>query len=132
MRFVLLEEDIQIMLVEQIRLTNPRTLFWHTPNSGKVQPQYRRKLLQLGMLSGVPDLLFFTRPAQALKRLGKRIDVDFEEVVGAALELKREGEDLRKEQIDVLNELDELGWATDSACGYEEAMRKLRRWGYVR
>jgi len=128
------EEQIHLELVERVRLTNARTLFWHTPNSGLLAPQYRRKVLALGMLPGVPDLLFFTPP----KILREVVVIDPHDAVlrvpyvGAALELKSDDGTLKDSQRDVLDQLHELGWTTAVTYGLDAGIAKLREWGYIR
>lgn len=129
---MLLEEDIHKMVVEQIQLTNPRILFWHTPNSGKVLPQYRQKLLDMGMLPGVSDLLLATPPALAWRQLHGRTNKRLEDYIAAALELKSDEGKPTAAQLEFLDQLRELGWATAISYGYDESMKQLREWGYVR
>ena len=50
------EQDLQIAVVQYLRLAAPQLLFWHVPNGGKREKREASLLKAMGVLPGVPDL----------------------------------------------------------------------------
>lgn len=97
----------------------------HVPNGGKRARVEAAIFSGLGVKKGFPDLLIFDRPAR----------VAFH---GAAIELKRRGREkernggLSVEQLEWLDRLFRLGWATKVAYGANQAIHWLESLGYGR
>lgn len=43
--------------VSYTRFNHPEIIIFHVPNEGAIPPQYRQKLIEMGLLSGVSDLI---------------------------------------------------------------------------
>jgi len=52
------EESLQIAVADYLRLAAPSLLWFHVANERKCTPQRGAKLKRLGVLAGVPDLVF--------------------------------------------------------------------------
>lgn len=113
------EEQDQQALAEL--LDSLRLLWCHVPNEGKRKPQYQAKLKRLGLKSGVPDVIIFDPPPNC------------HNAKGAAMELKRvKGGKLSSNQESWLAELKNNGWKTAVCKGLDEAINKLKEWGYMK
>lgn len=121
------ERDIQRQVAQYLNRLG--VLWCHVPNEGHGKRgrggAIRGAILRAeGLKSGVPDVLIFTPPKKS---------PDGEDVhrSGLALELKREkGGRLSESQRTWLNRLNESGWATAVANGFDEAIKVLRSYGY--
>ena len=108
-----LESEIQIDVVQWARAAQSYrpalTLLHSTPNEGMVDmhPATARKRKRMGIVSGVPDLC---------------LPVPSGEWPTLYLELKREGEDLRPEQYEILQALQQAGVAVEVAWTAEQAI----------
>lgn len=93
----------------------------HIPNGGLRHIKVAKKLRKAGVKSGVPDILIFTRPP---KKPGW---------IGLAIELKRRiGGVVSDNQKEWLQDLERIGWVTVVCRGYDEAVKVLKKYGYMR
>lgn len=114
-----LEESDQMALAE---LLDRLGLCWmHCANERKSKPQYIAKLKRLGMKTGYPDVTIFDPPPYN------------KNLKGAVIELKRKtGGRVSPNQAEWLRNLSERGWAAAICCGIDEAIGKLKEWGYIK
>lgn len=112
------EEEEQLALS---RLLDQLKLKWcHYPAETKAKPQYMAKRRRLGVKPGVPDVMIFDIPPA------------YPDAKGAVIELKRrKGGRLSDEQMEWLVRLSGLGWKTAVCKGTEEAIMRLKQWGYI-
>lgn len=93
----------------------------HIPNGGLRHIKVAKKLRKAGVKSGVPDILIFTRPPKKPKW------------IGLAIELKRRiGGVVSDHQKEWLQDLERIGWVTVVCRGYDEAVKVLKKYGYMR
>lgn len=112
------EEQEHKTLVEWLNVH--KILFCHVPNEGDHRVQYRVKQKQLGVASGVPDILIFDPPPES-------------DYVGVAIELKRKkGGRITPAQIEWLENLKERSWVAAVCRGAGEAIKLLESLGYGR
>jgi len=105
------EDGMQIALVNYIRLQYPKAIFCHIPNGGNRNPREGAKFKRMGVLPGMPDLMFFNP-----------ISNDSGIVYcGLALELKTQKGKLRPNQQDRLSELKQCDWHCKVAYGFDQA-----------
>jgi VRR-NUC domain len=104
----------QVIVCEWLKQKHPHVLFWHTPNEGMIPPQYRKKLLQMGLLSGVSDLFF---PA------GNK------GYSGLVVEMKRLDGKVSKPQKDFIDKMRLLNYFSLACYGSDEAI-EIIRWFY--
>ena len=105
------EDQIQIQIVGELRYAG-RAVFWHTPNSGKVSKRAASRRKSMGVLAGVPDLIFLHSPMRAI-------------------ELKTDRGRLSDSQKELLPLLRSYGWEVEVCHGLEEARMVCRDWGYL-
>lgn len=53
-----LEDQLQIDIVQFLRLALPKLLFFHVANQRKTSPRRGALLKKMGVMAGVPDLVF--------------------------------------------------------------------------
>jgi hypothetical protein len=95
--------------------------WFHVPNELMAKPQYIAKRARLGVKKGVLDNFIFDPPPA------------FPDAKGAVIELKRrKGGKVSDEQADWLIRLSKLGWRTAVCNGYNEAVKQLILWGYMK
>jgi hypothetical protein len=110
------EEVIHVKTVAILR--DLGVWFWHTPNESKATVAYRRKLHQLGLSPGVPDLVIVTPPPVG-------------SFVGAVLELKSERGRVSEYQKEWIERFRKCGWATAVTFGLDATIAQLTDWGYI-
>lgn len=111
------EAEIQKRVVAALRLA--RVSFFHVPNEGEFPPQYRAKLVRLGVQPGVPDLIIVT-PSPAYRR-------------PAALELKAPEGKPSDEQIAWRERFEAHAehWLYACTHGLSQSLGMLKWWGYI-
>jgi hypothetical protein len=85
------EDHFQMAAAEYVRLQYPQFLFCHIANERQTSPMRGRKLKEMGVRPGMPDILIF--------------DIKF------ACELKVYPNRPTKKQLAVLDHLERLGWS---------------------
>lgn len=113
------EEQEQRTLAQWL---NWQKICWlHVPNEGKRSVVGGRRLKQIGLQTGFPDVLILDPPP-----------VD-RNCPGVAIELKRsKGGRVQPSQKEWLERLDERGWVTSICHGADEAIELLESLGYGR
>lgn len=92
--------------------------FHHSPNEAKRSPRLGKKLKDMGMSPGFPDLIIFEVPEGA-------------NFYGVAIEMKRRnGGRVSKYQAAWLAYMSEVGWCTKVCKGAQDAMEYLKCLGY--
>jgi len=113
------EDDEQKILAQWL---DAKGILWcHVPNEAKRSYRTASRYKAVGMKSGVPDLLIFTRPPNKPASSG------------AAIELKRckpLGRKPSPNQIEWLRKLQNNGWLTVCCYGADEAINWLVSHGY--
>ena len=106
------EDQIQIALVEWMRLAHPKVAPWmhHSPNGGHRSPVTGARLKALGVRRGFPDLTLW------LPRGGFH---------GLAIELKAAKGKPTTEQIDWLNHMGSIGWLAVCCTGFDAARQTI-------
>jgi hypothetical protein len=89
----------------------PDVLYWHTPNGGNRDPREGKRLKEMGVKAGIPDLFFV--------RAGRMY----------ALELKDESGRLSAAQVDMLAQLTAAGVQTAVANSLAAAKQQIFTWG---
>ena len=109
------EELIHKAVVAHLRARgDPRAVWWHTPNSGKLPVQYRMKLQTLGLRPGVSDIVCLHRREMF------------------ARELKKDGGRPTESQLAFLSDLRAAGGHGVVAEGLDEALACLEAWQILR
>ena len=109
------ENDLQIQVAEYLDL---KGLLWcHTPNEGKMAPQYGKKRKRMGVKAGVPDIMIFQSPPAGIH-------------VGVALELKVGKNRPTAAQDEWLDNLTSNGWFCAVCTGFDETMKTLNWLGW--
>jgi hypothetical protein len=108
-----------VQLAEYLDWLN--VVWFHCPNEGRRDIRTAVNLKRMGLKAGVPDILILHRvPGNPNIR-------------GIAIEMKREkGGVVSLAQAQFMAKLNEQGWATHVAKGFEDAVAFLRRIGLVR
>jgi hypothetical protein len=110
----LTEDQIHTAVVHHLNLRGVAGLvFWHTPNGGLRSKSEAAKLARMGVLAGVPDLMFIYR--------GKTY----------GLELKTETGRISSAQRAVLTAMEQAGVATAVSKGLDAALDQLEAWGLI-
>lgn len=95
-----------------------KVVWFHAPNEAKRSFRTASALKNIGMKSGVPDVIILSRVP------GKP------EIRGVAIEMKRvSGGVLSMAQSNFLNKLSEQGWSTYVANGFDDAVNWLSKIG---
>ena len=111
------ESDEQAAFVEWLRFN--RVLFCHVPNGGHRHIATARRMKNLGVEAGVPDILIFDKPPKK---------PDF---CGTAIEMKRKkGGHLSDKQKEWIEKLRHRKWLVYTANGAGEAINYCRSLGY--
>lgn len=109
------KEHLEVIdAVSHTRYHYPNVIIFHVPNEGAIPPQYRDKLLQMGLLGGVSDLVLL-KPSKGYH--------------GAMIEMKRTNKSdstVSQDQIDFLRWAREEGYFTAVCFGAEEYIKCLR------
>lgn len=106
------ETSLHLEVVRFLRVAWPSDLmFWHTPNGGLRNKAEAGKLKAMGVLAGVPDLLFVLPNAQL-----------------AGIELKTPGEELTPGQIEFRDRLTALKGGFATCRSVDEVEATLGRW----
>jgi hypothetical protein len=106
------EVSLHMTVAALIRRAWPEHLpWWHTPNGEQRDKRVAGKLKGMGVLAGVPDLIFIMPNGQA-----------------SFIELKRKGEGLSADQLVVHDKLRALGCAYETCRTPEEVEDVLERW----
>lgn len=109
------EQEIQIALVQHLRVRAPKDCFWfHVPNQRKQSPYMGRLFKSLGVRAGVPDLCFVHE--------GRFM----------ALELKAIGGRSTENQLLARSDIDAAGGYASEAVGLDRALGVLSGWGILR
>ena len=101
-----------------------KILWWHTPNEGKRNVRQGARLKRGGMKAGIPDVIIVTPAPNAPWARG------------VAIELKKpKGKNSAKGRLSPTQRnwlcwLEQSGWSTCVAYGWEEAVEWLERLGY--
>lgn len=56
------EDQLQTTLADWLHIVSPACLWWHTPNGGWRSKREAARFKKMGVLSGVPDLVFVGMP----------------------------------------------------------------------
>ena len=113
------EDQLQIALADWLHIVRPACLWWHTPNGGWRSRREAGRFKRMGVLSGVPDLVFVGMPKCQI----------------AFIELKTAKGRLSDDQHTFIDRCIELGIpvhviATDDTSRLiTEVSRLLKRWG---
>jgi len=102
-------------------------LLFHVPNGGSRHPAEAKKLRQMGVRQGVPDLLLSVRRQGVGGALAKEPE-GYVQYSGLALELKSPSGRLRDTQKWWIGRLKEQGWAVAVAYGFDEAHYIIERY----
>lgn len=108
------EHVVQVDAIAHTRYHHPGKIVFHAVNEGDIKVQYRQKLIEAGMLAGIPDVLILY-PSGIWH--------------GAAIELKRENKSDSKvsdNQKQVLQDLRDAGYFTALAWGFEQYKKALQ------
>lgn len=110
---------------EQMKLANVLRMldlcFFHAPSEGTRKVQFITKLNAMGFSSGFPDIIIFDIPP------------DYPGSQGAAIELKRsKGGVASESQMEWLSKLGNRGWLVAVCNGADEAIDRLKDWGYIK
>lgn len=107
------ESQIQIALVARLRLlARPDCVWFHVPNGGLRNKREAARFRAMGVLPGVPDLVFIMPGPRVL-----------------FLELKRRRGKPSAEQAALAERLRALGCAWECADGVDEAVKLIERFG---
>lgn len=109
------EWEEQITVIQYCKLNN--ILCNHTPNEGKRSYSEGRKLKEMGLSKGFPDI-------SILEPKGK--------YHGLYIEMKRKGNKLSEDQIKWLMELRARGYATALCFSANEAIDKIEKYMSLR
>jgi len=104
------EDNLQIAVMDYLRLQYPKILAWHTVNEGKIPVHYRKKLIRKGLKKGIPDIIIVQK-----KRHNSII------MFGIAMELKIKYNKPSPEQIEVLDYLEGEGMITAVCYDFDSA-----------
>lgn len=99
--------------------------WFHVPNGGLRNKVVAAKLKAQGVKDGVLDI-WITKRSRHVKALGK---------LGVVIEMKRQDaspSDTSKSQWEWINHLDDEGWITYVAKGWDDARQFLESFGYQR
>jgi hypothetical protein len=109
------EAAIQRAVIEHLRWRHFPGCFWfHCPNGGAGRPIEAAILKALGVVAGIPDLIFI-RDGHVY-----------------ALELKAPGREPTPAQITTMNAMRAAGATVAVAHGVDEAIAQLEAWGLLR
>lgn len=107
------EYHIQVAVVQWLRFNYPKVLFTTSPAGVKLPMPTAIKMKRMGYRSGTPDLLIFSPRGQ---------------FHGAFVELKTEDGRTSEAQEQFIKELDDNGYATKVAFGYDDAVQWLEKY----
>ncbi len=108
------EQEIQIALVQHLRLRAPKDCFWfHVPNQRKQSLYMGQLFKRLGVRAGVPDLCFVHE--------GRFF----------GLELKAPGGRSTENQLLARADIDAAGGYSSEAVGLDRALGVLQAWGIL-
>jgi hypothetical protein len=110
------EQEIQIAVMKHVRIRSmPGVFCFHVPNAGKRSMFVGSIMKQIGVVAGVPDLIFLYR--------GQSF----------GLELKASKQQKASdEQVAALNAMEVAGARTAIAHSLDEALITLECWGILR
>lgn len=108
------EEIIHRDVAEYLRVVRPRALWWHTPNGARMSKAQAGIHKALGMLSGVPDLIFIC-----------------EDGLAKFVELKAEGKYLSQTQKAFRETVAGLGCEYAVCRSVEDVSETLKEWGLI-
>ncbi len=98
---------------DYLRLQYPKVLFCHIANERQTSPRRGAKLKRMGVRSGMPDVMIFQcKVNQETNKL---------ENIGLAIELKIKPNQPSKNQLEVLEQLKQQGWATHICYDFDKA-----------
>ena len=108
------EEDLTIAVSSYLKFQYPEILFCHIANERKTSALRGGKLKQMGVKSGMPDIMIFYTQI---------IDNEFGLKVspGLAIELKIKPNKPTKNQLDTLEHLKKENWHTNVCYSFDEA-----------
>lgn len=110
------EDRLQMSLVDYLRWAGRKdVLFWHTPNGGARSKATAGKLKGMGVLPGVPDLIFL-----------------FPDATIACLELKIPGGTVSPAQTAFIEHCERIGVMAAVAYGFDQAVEVLTAWGVLK
>jgi hypothetical protein len=116
------EQELQIAVANYIRLQYPKAMFCHIPNERKTSHHQGKILKEMGVLSGMPDVMIFR------KFLKLHLDHDPPSVQfspGLAIELKIKYNKPSEAQLEILAELKAQGWITDVCYDFESTKKRI-------
>lgn len=105
------EYDLQRAVVVWLRLQYPKVLFWHVPNANNGPVQWRKKLADLGVRPGVPDLHLLLPDGRY-----------------AMIELKARRGKLSEAQLDFIIEADKRGVLTAICRSLDDVRGTMASW----
>jgi hypothetical protein len=110
------EKAIHQGIIDALRVcASPGVIYWHPANEGERNPLYAASLKRLGLLAGVPDLVFHLADGQT-----------------AFLEIKRPGGRLSPEQAMFQQAVMTQGCRFAVVRSIDEALAVLGEWGALR
>lgn len=117
------EDKFHIAVFNYIRMQFPKVLCVHVPNEGKRTPSQGKKLKDMGMKKGFPDLAIFL---QRERIINGKVVVS----CGLAIELKviyanGSRNKASKEQEEVLIDLNNNGWETYVIWDFDKAKKVI-------
>lgn len=113
------EDSLQIAVADYLRLQYPYVLFCHIPNGGSRNAIEGAKLKRMGVKGGMPDIMIFKAD---IKRVNIK-DAKFN--FGLFLELKIKPNKPTKNQIEIMANLRDEGWAGDVCYDFESAKKLI-------
>src|SRR5262249_6048837 len=111
------EDLVHQGIIDALRLlVGPGVLYWHPANEGERTPEYAAKLKKLGLLAGVPDLVFHLPGGQT-----------------GFLEIKRRDRwRLSPEQLVFKDAAMALGCRWAMVSSVDGALKILKEWGILK
>lgn len=104
------EDVLQIQVVNYLKMQHKKAFYFHSPNGGKRNAREALKFKKMGVLSGLPDLMF--------------LDSTFN-YCGLAIELKIKPNKPTENQLEQIKRLQNLGFKTAICYSFEEAKNEI-------
>lgn len=115
------EETLQVAVADYLRMQYPKAMFCHVANERQTSPQRGAKLKRMGVKSGIPDILIFNHN-YSKDNTGELIAKNN---YGLAIELKIKPNKPSENQIQVLNDLDVIGWRVAVVYNFDSAKKLI-------
>jgi len=108
------EQDLNIAVADYLTLQYPDVLFCHIANERKTSKLRGGKFKQMGVKSGMPDVMIFKTKIED-DEFGLKI------TPGLAIELKIKPNTLTENQQEILQKLKKENWLTKVCYSFDEA-----------